>query len=167
MKEDKDAALRNRKKFPGRSKEKTLKNHQGPENDTAAIQQKEEKGLKHPEAFKIVTYECTTCGFRESIWNSRDGAPIFFVDCQKCGREGQRIRREEDLLVIDYKPKRGERIIQDITHDKARDIANLKVDMLRGTPDEIFGPDRTATIDRIADELVKNRIPDLVVVQNG
>ena len=35
----------------------------------------------HTEAFRLMRYRCERCGFVEVIWNSRNGATPFTIDC--------------------------------------------------------------------------------------
>jgi len=37
--------------------------------------------FRHPEAFRLLRYRCETCGFVETVWNSRDGAAPLAIEC--------------------------------------------------------------------------------------
>lgn len=77
----------------------------------------EEKKYSHMEAFCHMQYQCKTCGFVDTFWNSRDGVTPFCVDnaCRGCGGgEMCHINWNQDKCEPDYVPNKGQMIFVDM-----------------------------------------------------
>lgn len=88
---------------------------------------------KHAEAFCVMTYCCECCGFKERIWNSRDGVTPFIIACPKCGKPNHtHVNWNDDV----YNPlhsmilMKGDRYFVDLTMERAREIAAIRVDRM-------------------------------------
>ena len=90
-----------------------------------------EKGCNHAEAFCHMTYECEKCGFREIIWNSRDGVTPFIISCRKCGNVSQHTDWQDDIYDPTYRPAIGDRIFINITREKAEEYAKSRLTRFR------------------------------------
>lgn len=85
------------------------------------------------EAFCLMTYQCETCGKEERLWNSRDGVTPYTIGCRYCGGMASHIRWNEDRRAVNYKPRPGERIFVDMTPERARVLAEKRVEYFKGT----------------------------------
>jgi hypothetical protein len=83
---------------------------------------------RHKEAFCLMQYACKACGFREVIWNSRDGVTPFGVQCRQCKSLENHVNWNQDRCVPDYIPTPGQRIFVDLTIELARAMVT---DLLR------------------------------------
>lgn len=125
---------------------------------------------QHAEAFKLLTFECERCGFRENIWNSRDGVIFYTVDCLYCfGGWMRRAADDEGLYLPSYDLKPGARKFVDLTMDRAILVAGerIAVAVLNKVP---CGPGGVQEImermEALALELFGDgRQPDLITVE--
>jgi len=79
----------------------------------------------HGEAFCLMEYQCETCGYKEIIWNSRDGVTPFIIRCPECQKKGipiilksglmEHVNWQKDQCAPDYLPDQGQRVFVDIT----------------------------------------------------
>lgn len=66
---------------------------------------------QYAEAFHLMKYQCGTCLYQETIWNSRNGVTPFCVRCPKCGAmDMEHIDWRGDVTDPDHQPKSGERV---------------------------------------------------------
>ena len=93
--------------------------------------------MNHAEAFKLMTYGCQGCGFREVIWNSRDGVTPFGVDCRRCGEGSLHIEWGRDVYAPDHNPARGDRYFRDGLLAEARAIMRRRLESGKGTAYEV------------------------------
>lgn len=80
----------------------------------------------HHEAFCLMKYRDAQ-GNEEIIWNSRDGVTPFIIR-NKQGNEAQHVEWNKDVFAPNHKPKKGDRIFVDLTHERAREIAVRQVE---------------------------------------
>lgn len=83
------------------------------------------------EAFKRMQYGCQGCGFRELIWNSRNGVTPFVINCRNCGGEARHVNWGQDEYCPDYKPQPGERIFRDGSPLEAEEIVKRRLEAAR------------------------------------
>lgn len=83
----------------------------------------EQSKHQHGEAFRIMTYECKKCGFKELIWNSRDGVTPFCLVCPRCGNWAQEhVDWSKDVYAPHYEPPKGARIFVDLSPKKCKKL---------------------------------------------
>lgn len=89
----------------------------------------------HMEAFCQMQYLCKSCGYREIIWNSRDGVTPFGTQCPGCkAPELYHVNFQGDI----YDPKGelrllGQRFWRDGTVDEAIAIMQRRFAAAKGT----------------------------------
>lgn len=91
-------------------------------------------GYWHNEAFCLMMYECTVCGTREQIWNSRDGVTPFTIHCQRdaCNEQGNlgcpmsHTDWHLDKRSPEFYPHRGMRIFIDVPEAVALAYARIR-----------------------------------------
>lgn len=91
------------------------------------------KEYNHKEAFCIMQYKCEECGHTEFIWNSRDGVTPFGIGCQKChGHKMNHVNFVGDTFapLHGLMMKSGDRYFADMTIERAREYAVLRVDRM-------------------------------------
>ncbi|OPY64101.1 MAG: hypothetical protein A4E56_00155 [Pelotomaculum sp. PtaU1.Bin065] len=120
------------------------------QNMVARAVKKARQKYNHAEAFCLMTYQCESCGCEERIWNSRDGVTPFVLRCRYCGGEAKHVRWNEDRCVPEYIPKPGERVFKNMTHEKAREIAEAR--LARRSRFEVSADEREEVIRAIIDE---------------
>jgi hypothetical protein len=92
----------------------------------------------HPEAFRLMTYLCESCGFVEQIWNSRDGVTPFCIGCRHCGKlDATHINWQNDQFLPEYSPAAGERVFIDFPESLKAVVARRRVHLYRGTEFEV------------------------------
>lgn len=86
---------------------------------------------QHAEAFMLMTYRAGD--EEERIWNSRDGVTPFVITL-KSGKVATHEDWHADVRAPDYQPQPGERIFADLTADRARELAEARVDGWLASP---------------------------------
>ncbi len=82
-----------------------------------------EHGDRHVEAFCLMLYGCEGCGYRETLWNTRDGVTPFTVGCRKCdGMMTHLPPWANDKRAPDHAPVYGDRVFVDLTPERDRAI---------------------------------------------
>ena len=113
--------------------------------------------MKHGEGFKLMTYQCTTCGHSETIWNSRDGVTPFCIRCLACGRpDAQHVNWKADVYAPDHVPKKGDRVFIDLPESLKRPLALRNIERMKGTEYEVPPEEREA----IVQEMIADFHPD-------
>lgn len=84
------------------------------------------QAYKHQEAFCVMKYECKSCGWTMTIWNSRDGVTPMGTLCQKC-REGSsvHVRWQSDVRAPEYTMKSGALVWIDMPLELRRPVARM------------------------------------------
>lgn len=82
---------------------------------------------KHVEAYCLMQYECEECKHKEVLWNSRDGVTPFTIVCIKCGETAVHLEWGKDKRAPNYIPYVGQRIFIDMTLDRAKEIAKMRI----------------------------------------
>ncbi|GIK63842.1 MAG: hypothetical protein BroJett018_16360 [Chloroflexota bacterium] len=81
------------------------------------------QAYQHAEAFRMMTYECQTCGKRLLVWNSRDGVTPFSMTCRLCGKGSMiHINWSNDPLMPRYIPQVGDWIWVDMPAKKCKKL---------------------------------------------
>lgn len=108
----------------------------------------------HKEAFALMWYACVNrppnlfaphtriqgCGYRERIWNSRDGVtPFGGVECPSCGRKGidgglMHVEWNADECRPDHKLALGQRFFRDGTAADAIIIIKRRIEISKKSP---------------------------------
>lgn len=124
---------------------------------------------RHAEAYKLMTYECESCGFRESIWNSRDGVTPFTIGCRHCiGGTARHVEWSRAAYVPGHEPQPGDRMFVDLTKPRALEQATAFVEFiidhkLEGWPETFEDTERQ--IEKYASQFFgTGGAPDLITV---
>lgn len=114
-------------------------------------------GFNHAEAFCWMEYQCEKCGYRELIYNTRDGVTPFVVACSKCGGSSSHINWNRDFCDPDHKPLPGERVFVNITRDKAKEYAEKRLRLFREKgvhlPPEEGSPEYKDLLERLISDI--------------
>lgn len=97
-------------------------------------------GVKHnhAEAFKLMTYRCKSCGFTETLWNSRDGVTPFCITCPNCGSlDQEHINWRGDVYAPEHIPEKGQRIFIDFPESLKVVTARRRIQTAIGTEFEL------------------------------
>lgn len=107
--------------------------------------------IQNADAFKLMTYQCSRCYFCERIWNSRNAVSPYSVRCTECLGIMYHVDWHLDIFVTDYVLKDGDRYFSDLTQERAKELAVLRVDSAKGTDFELFETKRQQMIDHISE----------------
>lgn len=80
----------------------------------------------HPEAFKLMKYECGECGYVETLHNTRDGVTPYAISCNKCECPAYHQLHTTEPTVVNYIPPINSRVIVSISEDMV-DILTDKI----------------------------------------
>lgn len=127
---------------------------------------------RHAEAYRLMTYECEFCAFRETIWNSRDGVTPFTIGCSHCiGGTARHVDWFTASYAPGHKPQPGERMFVDLTKPRALEHATAFVEYmvdykLEGWPETIKEIERQ--IEKFAAQFFGDGgAPDLITVRES
>lgn len=84
---------------------------------------------KHKKAYCLMKFLCSTCNHLEEIWNSRDGVIPNMISCSKCKGNMIHLPKAVDVCRPEYLPKKGERVIVDMTPEIAEIYNKMLVGM--------------------------------------
>jgi hypothetical protein len=91
-------------------------------------------GYEHAEAFCLVAYRSDDGTETELIWNSRDGVTPFVISLRS-GKQATHVAWETDQCIPDYSPPPGSRVFVDLTPERARQLAEQRVDGFLADPE--------------------------------
>lgn len=96
---------------------------------------------RHAEAFMLMVYEADDHSETETVWNSRDGVTPFVITLRS-GRQATHVRWAADRRMPEgWVPPSGMRVFTDLTPERARQLAEARVDQWLvdpGTRDELL-----------------------------
>jgi hypothetical protein len=123
--------------------------------------------LKYPEAFCLVCYAPPDNKNGEILWNSRDG---FVPPVITSPIDGQPMHRTAISFAPAHQPVVGERIIVDMTEQRARALAAQDLERSertdRATLEEMY-PSREEALNAFVDRYRVPHTPDILVVNSG
>lgn len=116
-------------------------------------------------AFAFVQYTTEDGSDGEVLWNSRDGGiPSVVLSCES-GAEMKPLARQGGPRP-EHVPEVGDRIIVDLTLQRARVVAATMVEQATAMMSGLF-PSREVAVERMAESLLQKQRPDVLVVTAG
>ena len=111
---------------------------------------------QHPSAYLLAEYTCEKCKAVEFIWNGRNGVTPFCVNCKSCDGMMQHTNWNKDRIIPDYIPPSGTRYFAELTHDRAKELAQKRVDSFNGSEFELMGDERDTMIEELTLEFLSD-----------